>query len=244
MSGLINLFLFSPPPPSYTVEISPPLYRIEGTPCLWYAHRHAKKTLVFFHDNATDLGLQRNIMYQMSRATKCNVCAVEYPGYGTFAGTPDYEAAIKASVRAVVYIMKEFGPVVLVGRSIGTGIATQVAKRMHDSGQPVQGLVLISAFSSVSTMVESIVGHTLAILLANGVMDTQRILERYDIPLLLIHGDEDFFIPYHHSQRLYARSISTAKYLYTLHGDTHTKLSWSTIYAQINRFLDHDVLNE
>ncbi len=238
MSGLLNFFLFSPPSPSYTNDMgSPPLYIINGTPCLWYPYRGARFTLLFFHDNATDLGLQRNIAYQMSRATECNVCAVEYPGYGIFAGTPDSTHAINASKRVAMYLMETFGNVVLVGRSIGTGISTQVAKQLHDSGIPVKGLVLISPFSSIADMVESILGNTVAKMVSHGIMDTQKTLSSMDVPLLLLHGSEDFFIPLHHSERIMARAVSLNKRLHVLHGDTHTKLTWNEIYAQLKFFL-------
>jgi pimeloyl-ACP methyl ester carboxylesterase len=239
MSGLINFFLFWPPTPSYSNAMgSPPLYIINGTPCLWYPHREARLTLLFFHDNATDLGLQRNIAYQMSLATKCNVCAVEYPGYGVFAGKPNSVDAVNASKRVALYLIENFGNVVLVGRSIGTGISTQVAKQLQDAGAPVTGLVLISPFSSVSDMAESILGSTVARMLTHGVLNTQQTLQKVDCPLLLLHGSEDFFIPLHHSERLMAHAISTNKRLHILQGDTHTRLNWNEIYAQLNFFLN------
>jgi pimeloyl-ACP methyl ester carboxylesterase len=239
MRGLINLFLFSPPTPSYSNDMgSPPLYIINGTPCLWYPYREARLTLLFFHDNATDLGLQRNIAYQMSRATKCNVCAVEYPGYGIFAGTPNSVDAINASKRVALYLIEHFGNVVLVGRSIGTGISTQVAKQLQDTGNPIGGLVLISPFSSVSDMAESILGSTVARMLTHGVLDTQRALQKVDCPLLLLHGSEDFYIPLHHSERIMAHAMSATKRLHILQGDTHTKLNWNEIYSQLKKFLN------
>ena len=240
MSGLINLFLFSPPTPSYTHDMgSPPLYIINGTPCLWYPHRGARFTLLFFHDNATDLGLQRHIAYQMSRATECNVCALEYPGYGIFAGTPNAVDSINASKRVAMYLMETFDNVVLVGRSIGTGISTQVAKQLQDAGRPVRGLVLISPFSSMVDMVESIIGNmTLSKMLTQGVMDTKGALRTINIPLLLLHGSEDFYIPLHHSERIMAHAMSSNKRLHVLQGDTHTKLTWNPIYAELKKFLN------
>ena len=239
MSGLINLFLFSPPIPSYSNDMgSPPLYIINGTPCLWYPHRGARLTLLFFHDNATDLGLQRNIAYQMSRATQCNICAVEYPGYGIFAGKPNPVDAINASKRVAVYLIETFGDVVLVGRSIGTGISTQVAKQLQDAETPVRGLVLISPFSSVSDITESILGSTVARMFTHGVLDTQRALQKVNCPLLVMHGSEDFYIPLHHSERIMAHATSPNKRLHVLQGDTHTKLNWNAIYAELKKFLN------
>lgn len=48
--------------------------------------RKKSKIMLFFHGNAEDLGIAYKVLNQMKTYLKITILAVEYSGYGLFAG--------------------------------------------------------------------------------------------------------------------------------------------------------------
>ncbi|MEI6070944.1 MAG: alpha/beta fold hydrolase [Verrucomicrobiae bacterium] len=69
---------------------------------------------------------------------------VDYPGYGSAPGRPDQESLTAAAVAALDSLP---GPALVVGESLGTGIAAQTAARRPEK---IRGLVLITPFDSMT----------------------------------------------------------------------------------------------
>jgi len=70
---------------------------------------------------------------------------LEYPGYGGRPGSPSQEALLAAAGEALAAI-PDNQPVILLGESIGTGVATGTAARFPDR---VDGLLLLTPFDSL-----------------------------------------------------------------------------------------------
>jgi pimeloyl-ACP methyl ester carboxylesterase len=159
---------------------------------------------------------------------------VEYPGYGPGQNRgekPSLEGAVEAVLQ--VYLkLAQSGPVVLVGRSIGTGIAAQVAKHLKERAlEPA--LVLISPFRSVNALVPLESSTQYCIDLYN----TEAIIPQLTSPLLIFHGSRDDLIPCSHSHALYEQSPAKEKRFELLKGDTHNRLNWDKIALVLLRWL-------
>ncbi len=73
--------------------------------------------------------------------------AVEYPGYGIYEGNCNSDEMIKDAYSVMNYVTKIVpeSKIIVIGRSIGSGLAVEVAtKYVH-----LRALVLISAFTSL-----------------------------------------------------------------------------------------------
>lgn len=209
---------------------------IHGTPCLWFEHKNATFTILYMHDNSVDLGMIRNVCYQMARQIECNVLAIEYPGYGINYGTPSPSACVRAALLAYNYI-SPFMPVVLMGRSLGAAVAATTAYELRKRKQPIKAIVLLSGFYSLEQAIEERLGASLARLAAH-IFNSAAILKHIkQIPLLVIHGDKDAVFGLHHAMDLYKVAGAWRKSLIIIPGDTHGKLSWTTIYKEIKDFV-------
>jgi pimeloyl-ACP methyl ester carboxylesterase len=239
LNWLLRTNLFpAPNPPTYSLNSisSPPLYMIHGTPCLWFEHKNATFTILYMHDNSVDLGMIRNVCYQMARQVECNVLAIEYPGYGINYGTPSPSACVRAALLAYNYI-SSLMPVVLMGRSLGAAVAATTAYELRKRKQPIHGLVLLSGFYSLEEAVEERLGTTLARLTTH-IFNTAAILQHIkQIPLMIIHGDKDAVFSLRHATDLYKTANSWRKLLIVIPGDSHSKLSWTTIYKEMKDYL-------
>lgn len=77
-----------------------------------------------------------------------SIYLLEYPGYGARPGSPSQEAFLAAADEALTEI-PDATPVILLGESIGTGVATGTAAA--HSGR-VNGLLLLTPFDSLSSV--------------------------------------------------------------------------------------------
>jgi pimeloyl-ACP methyl ester carboxylesterase len=162
--------------------------------------------VVHFHDNTQTaseaLGFARAL-----RSRGFGVVLVEYRGYGDAAGSPS-EEALYADAETVLAWLSQRGfvreRVVLSGRSLGTGVAAEMAKRAHGAA-----LVLIAPFTSIPAIVERAVPWAPARLLVADAFDTGDKAGEIRVPTLVIHGDADEVVPFEHGLAL-SRAIHDA----------------------------------
>lgn len=163
---------------------------------LYLPNPAAKHTLWFFHGNAESLGSLEPFLRQL-HARGFAVFAYDYPGYGVSTGTPNEKAIYTTNAAAARYLRDTLhvplSRVVLVGRSLGGGPATDLAMR-----EPVAGLVLQSAFMSVYRVM------TRMRLLPFDQFENLRKLPSVKCPVLVMHGTADEVIPFAHGEKLFA----------------------------------------
>lgn len=154
-------------------------------PLLWY-----------FHGNAESLS---DVLPRLKslQAHGWNVFAMDYPGYGVSEGAPSEKSVYAATQAGWRYLQTQrqvtAAQLVLHGRSLGGGPATDFAAR-----EPVAGLILESAFTSVYRVVFK---HPL---LPGDQFENESKLARVRCPVLVIHGREDRVVPFAHGEALLA----------------------------------------
>jgi uncharacterized protein len=167
----------------------------EGTVFALYARAPAgAPTLVWFHGNGEDLNDMPDLAREFS-AAGVGFYAVEYPGYGPMSDRATNEAAVYAAARAAIDHLRDqlhvpASQTVLVGHSLGTGVAAEMARR----GQGGR-LVLIAPYTSMVDMARRIAPFLPASLLIRDRYDTRAKAGELALPALVIHGSDDEVIP-------------------------------------------------
>lgn len=150
----------------------------------------SKKTILFFHGNGDNL----SGAIQATRgpaAAGHGLMLAEYRGYGGNPGSPSEKGLYRdgaAAMRWLVDAGVDPGEVVVVGNSIGSGPATEIALH-HD----VAALVLVSGFSSLP----DVVGEAMPFVpraLVRDRFDNAAKLARVRAPVFLMHGDADTLV--------------------------------------------------
>ncbi|MBI5508667.1 MAG: alpha/beta hydrolase [Deltaproteobacteria bacterium] len=122
----------------------------------------------------------------------------EYRGYGGLAGEPS-ESGLFADAAAAVQAVYASGVsqdrVAIVGRSLGTGVAVEMARRGHG-----RALVLVSPYTNMPDVARSLVGP-LTFLVADKFDSLARIKE-VQVPITVIHGTNDAVVPFALGERL------------------------------------------
>lgn len=195
----VNALLFHPPrPPTYTADPPYQLLEREGDDLLavrYIPNSNARFTILYSHGNAEDLGHLDPVLPWYVREG-FGVLAYDYSGYGRSTGHPSEQGTYRDIERAYRFLTEEQGVapgrILVLGKSVGSGPATELARR-----KPVGGLILESAFTSVyrvATPVRFLPGDR---------YENLSKLGEVDCPVLVIHGKQDEVIPFAHGEALY-----------------------------------------
>jgi fermentation-respiration switch protein FrsA (DUF1100 family) len=121
--------------------------------------------------------------------------------------------------------------VIYWGRSIGSAVAASAASR-----GACDALVLESPFPDMRSIFAGNPVMQLLSLFSSYSFSTSKFLERYERPLLVIHGDADSIIPYVAGRRVFDRARTSKKTFVAIpradHNDLHVvspELYWRTI---------------
>jgi pimeloyl-ACP methyl ester carboxylesterase len=150
------------------------------------------KVVVCFHGNG-ELAEDSLPFAQALNARGLGVVLVEYRGYGASAaaGKPT-EQGLYADAEAVLdglALPKE--RVVLYGRSLGTGVATEMALRRR-----AHALVLVAPYTSIPAVAGRMVPFLPVSWIVGDRYDNMKKAPEVEVKTLIFHGDADEVIPY------------------------------------------------
>ena len=162
------------------------------------ANRQAPAPLVvYFHGNAESAS-DNFARVRHYRDAGFAVLLPEYRGYAGAAGTPTQVGLIE-DAEWFIDAMKDRPRVdatrlVLHGRSLGGGVAAQIAARRLPAA-----LILESSFTSVARFAR---GKLVPEFLVRSPYRTDAVLATLDCPVLILHGTEDTIIPVEHARAI------------------------------------------
>ena len=183
--------------------------------------------LLFFHGNGEivadydELGAVYNQM-------GINLLAVDYRGYGRSSGKPTVTAMMRDCHIIFDFARKWLqqnnytGPILLMGRSLGSASVLELAAAYKDL---IDGLIVESGFAYAGPLL-TLLGIDFAALgfkEEKGFRNVDKI-KNFDKPTLIIHAEFDHIIPYSDGQTLYDASPSKAKQLLKIAGANHNDI--------------------
>ncbi|NHN56970.1 alpha/beta fold hydrolase [Calidifontibacter sp. DB0510] len=178
-----------------------------------------QRTVVYLHGNGSDLATVRPLVEIIGRRG-LGFAAIEYPGYGVLRAEKPSERAIYARVADSLAHLRDAGcepqDTVLVGESLGSAVATEMAHRGLGGR-----LVLLSAFTSMPAMFKNTFRPYPARLVPDK-FDTLAKASAIGIPTLLIHGETDALVPSAMSEQLEHRFPNARREI--IHGRDHGNL--------------------
>jgi hypothetical protein len=207
-----------------------------------YAHQPGQPVIVYFHGNG-EIAPDHDEFAPLYRVAGASLLVVDYRGYGWSTGVPSLAALIpdvEAVYRALPDILGQAhiadGPLVVMGRSLGSAYAIHFA---HTYSASLRGLIVESGFTGIASL---LTGLRLPTLLPPGAHDPMGNLDKMahiDLPLLVIHGERDSLIPVANGQALYDASPSRQKTIKRVIGAGHNDLLFyaDEYFAAIEDFL-------
>jgi pimeloyl-ACP methyl ester carboxylesterase len=175
--------------------------------------------VVYFHGNGGNLSVWLPVLATL-HAHHLRVLAVDYRGYGLSSGRPsedgvyrDAEAVAQHAARRRLNSGER--PLVFWGRSLGGPIAAAATRTVRPDG-----LILESSFADKAAVVRS--HPVLRMLNVFGAyrFETVRLLQDFNNPVLVLHGDRDSIVPFALGRELYDR-LETSKRFIEVKGADH-----------------------
>ncbi len=170
----------------------------------------ARPLVVFLHGNAELIDHQRDIV-AMYHALGVSVLLPEYRGYGGAgasgdasgggsAGSPSQAHLVADAVafydRVVARPDVDAGRVVIHGRSIGGGVAAQLADR--------RACVALIVESTGTSVARKAWGYGVPPFVVRSPFDTERVFRTLGVPVLIMHGEHDVIFKYREARDLLA----------------------------------------
>ncbi len=182
-----------------------------------------------------------NISHRLAHArllldTGCSLFLFDYRGYGRSEGRPSETGTYQDAEAAGDWLEQRGlprGRILLVGESLGGGVASEIAHR-----KPVGGLVLLSSFTSVPDLGADLFPWLPVRWLSRIRYDTRSKLPEIRVPVLILHSRADRLVGFHHAEANLA-AANPPKELVELEGDHNDflEVSEGTYREALGRFL-------
>ncbi|CAH1792330.1 unnamed protein product [Owenia fusiformis] len=184
----------------------------DGTPIILYLHGNG----------GTRGGWHRVQLYKVLQSMY-HVITLDYRGYGDSTGVPTEEGVVYDAVFLYKSIKRRSkdSPVFIWGHSLGSGVASKVAKVLCEDECPV-GVVLESPFNNLRSaaanhpltrpfflLPRSIFNYVFldAIEYCGVYFDSGTNLQSVNSPLLILHARDDKIVPFHLGEKLYQAAL-------------------------------------
>jgi fermentation-respiration switch protein FrsA (DUF1100 family) len=170
----------------------------------WYSPaRPGKATILYFHGNGGEIA-DRPERFAAYQAEGFGVFFLSYRGYGASTGSPSEAGLVDDARAAHDWLMAkgiEPDKIVLVGESLGSGVAVQLAAERH-----VKALALEAPFASAANVAAAAYWWLPVRFLMKDKFDSVAFIDKVKAPLVVIHGDLDGIVPLSEGQALFARA--------------------------------------
>ncbi|KAF6760653.1 Alpha/Beta hydrolase protein [Ephemerocybe angulata] len=197
---------------------SDPFYRTLPHPHL---HTHATSskhipeavgttpTILFLHGNTgTRAHKLRTVLYSsLTARLGANILAIDYRGFGDSSGHPSVQGVGRDARAGFDYLVQQGAKpqdILIVGHSLGTAVAGLLASELGRENVHFRGVVLMSPFSSIRTLLDQyyLLGCLPLWSLKHG-FDTLSLVPDIKSDVLIAHAEDDWDIPHTHSSALF-----------------------------------------
>jgi pimeloyl-ACP methyl ester carboxylesterase len=183
--------------------------------------------ILFFHGNG-EIAADYDEIGPFYHRIGANFLAADYRGYGRSTGHPTVASMMRDCHTIFQFVtdwlaQNEFtGPLVLMGRSLGSASAIELAAACADR---VCGLIVESGFAYAGPLLRLLGVNPAAIgFREETTFDHINKIKRFRGPLLVIHAEFDHIIPFSDGQALFEASPSTDKALLKIPAANHNDI--------------------
>lgn len=170
--------------------------------------------IAYFHGNRSSLEDSPVAFGNMFYELGINFIAVEYRGFGIVKGFTPSEESVYEDGESLINYIESLGVsrsnIIIIGHSLGGGIATEMAKRHQ-----FKGLILISTFTKIEDAGEMVSTYRVpSRWYVKSMFDNISKIDLINDPLLVIHGKSDTTLSFDYGVALYNKARNPKDYLW------------------------------
>jgi uncharacterized protein len=204
----------------------------------WFVeHENPRAILLYCHGNGDCIGYLGPYLKDLRDKHRLSVFAFDYRGYGKSAGSPSEAGILADGHAAQLWLAERTGnkpaEIVLMGRSLGGGVAVDLAVK-----NGARGLILQNTPTSIPDAASRICWFFPVHLLMKNRYDSLSKIGRYSGPVLISHGCADTTVPFSLGQKLFAAVTSQAKRFLPIENCGHNDPEPPSYEAALDEFLE------
>jgi pimeloyl-ACP methyl ester carboxylesterase len=221
------------PQPRVPGNIAPTLtLSVDGAELLVTVRAHrGSKALLYFGGNA------ENVSYTLPLLTTAfperALYLMNYRGYGGSTGQPTEAALVADSLALFDKLQAEHSDIVVMGRSLGSGVAIHLA-----SLRPASNLVLVTPYNSIQDLAANQYPYFPVRLLMRDKFESWKYAPKIAVPTLVIAAEHDRVIPRESTAALLTHFRSGIAKLEFLPGTGHNTIAESPEYVALLKSLN------
>ena len=215
---------------------------IPGDPSISNSTNSTNETWVWFHGNGGNIGYRVDELALAHHRTAANLFIFDYRGYGDSEGTPTEEGTYLDSRAVIEYLVARSDVdehrIVYLGHSLGAAVAVELSLT-----HPPAAMVLVSPFASVHEMARITLPFPPVGWLVRNHYDNLTRIRQLNLPVLVLHGDQDETVPISQGRKLYEAANQPKRFQVlegAAHNDTYEvggEQYWRTIDEFLAEFL-------
>ncbi len=218
-------FLYFPQPASYANAITTTFNNNGQKLTGWVINPGQKQLLLYYGGNAS--AIENKIDFFNQVAPQHTVYLIPYRGYGNNKGTPTEEALYSDALHIYEQLKNNYESVTLMGRSLGSGVATFVA-----ANRKVDKLILSTPYDSIQNVAKTHYPFLpVSLLTRDKYLSVERVPKITAKTLILI-AEKDQIIIRERSEALVAAFDSNLMTKVIISGANHNDLSLYAKYIE------------
>jgi pimeloyl-ACP methyl ester carboxylesterase len=188
--------------------------------------RAGANALIYFGGNAEDVS--QNLLPFSQAYPDQALYFMHYRGFGGSTGSPSEDTIERDALALFDQVQAEHAHVVIVGRSLGSGVAIRLA-----SERPAARLILITPFNSLLQLAENALPYFPVKWLLRDTFESWRYAPLIKVPTLLIVAKDDEIVPRVSSDQLYAQFKAGVAVMQVIADKGHNDVSDSPRYLPL-----------
>ena len=196
----------------------------------WPAAAHDAPAVLYLHGSRWNLTGQA-FRIQELHEFGFSVLAIDYRGFGKSSGKLPSEETVYQDARVAWQRLTELQPDpsrrLIYGHSLGGAVAIDLAAWLSEAARSdggavaVHGLIVESSFTTLADIAQSLTYPWLPVrLLLSQKFDSLTKIREVSMPVLIVHGGDDRYVPSRFSEQLY-EAAPGPKQLLLVDGATH-----------------------
>jgi uncharacterized protein len=216
--------LYHPVPRAVSAPQSTMHLPVDGADLIVTVRPHAgPKAILYFGGNGEDVS--KNLASFDTWFPEHALYLLHYRGYGGSTGQPTEQANHSDAAALFKVVQAEHHDVVVIGRSLGSGVAVRLAAE-----QPASRLVLVTPYDSIEELAEAAYPYVPMSWLLLDKYQSWRWAPDVKVPTTLIEAEKDEVIPRASTDRLFSRFRKGVASMTVLLGASHNNLLDMTEY--------------
>lgn len=189
--------------------------------------------IIYFGGNAEEVS---HLIGKADQFNEWSISLINYRGYGLSEGKPSEKSLFDDAISIYDYFANrddiESKRIILMGRSLGSGIAVYLAKN-----RPAKALILVTPYDSMISLAKENVPYVPVSLILKHQFNSISRAPSIKIPMLALVAENDRVIPTKHAKRLVEKWGGKSRFK-IIEGEDHNSISSNEEYwNNIREFL-------